>query len=59
MQRIAARQYAAQDLVDSDPTDNTSTVTTPVVAAASVPVSAPALVLLGVLVAGAGILIRR
>jgi hypothetical protein len=49
----------SQDLVDSAPTDNTSTVTTPVVAAASVPVSAPALVLLGVLVAGAGILIRR
>jgi hypothetical protein len=48
----------SQDLVDSDPSDNTSTVTTPVVIS-DVPVSPLALVALGVLVAGAGILIRR
>ena len=50
----------SQELIDSDPTDNTSTVDTPVTPPASaVPVSTPALVLLGALVAAAGILIRR
>jgi hypothetical protein len=48
----------SQDLVDSDPSDNQSSVDTPIVAS-TVPVSVPALVLLGTLVAGAGLLIRR
>ncbi|HET7453459.1 MAG TPA: hypothetical protein VFL12_11995 [Thermoanaerobaculia bacterium] len=57
--KTSNQAQVSQDLVDSDPSDNISTVQTPIVAS-SVPVSVPALVLLGTLVAaGAGILLRR